>query len=114
MSYCRSAVSGEAAHVAKVHVLAAVVGVKILAGDLAYFQFVPFQFRHRFAIGCVQNFHHAIITAAAQNAKSGAAAKTNWLLCTSIGLLMSTDINWGCEWLNRSIENPTELPWLHF
>lgn len=75
MSCCRSAVSGEGAHVAKVHVLAAVVGVQILAGELAYFQFVPFQFRHRFAIGCVQNFHHAIITAAAQNAKSGVSKK---------------------------------------
>ena len=70
MSYCRAAVSGETAHV-----LAAVVGVQILAGELAYLQFVPFQFRHRFAIGCVQNFHHAIITAAAQNAKSGVSKK---------------------------------------
>ena len=52
MSYWRSAVSGEGGHVAKVHVLAAVVGVQILAGELAYFRFVPFQFWHRFAIGC--------------------------------------------------------------
>ena len=66
MSCCRAAVSGETAHVAKVHVL---------AGELAYFQFVPFQFRHRFAIGCVPNFHHAIITAAAQNAKNGVSKK---------------------------------------
>jgi hypothetical protein len=80
----------------------------------AHIQFVPFQFRHGFAIGCVSNFHNAIIAAAVQNAKSGVATKNNWLLCTSIGLLMSTDIHWGCEWLNRSIENPTELPWLHF
>ena len=75
MSCCRSPVSGEAAHVAKVHVLAAVVGVQILAVELAHFQFVPFQFRHRFAIDCVPNFHHAIITAAAQNEKSGVSKK---------------------------------------
>ena len=79
------------------------VGMQIHpAGGVLHFEFVKCLVLARFPKNQ--------IPAAVQNAKSSVATKINGLLYTSIGLLMSTDIQWGCEWLNRSIENPTELP----